>query len=31
VHPKNEKDIIIPIPDDGAPPSQIVIKGIELK
>jgi hypothetical protein len=31
VHPKNEKDIIIPIADDGAPPSQIIIKGIELK
>jgi hypothetical protein len=31
VHPKNEKDIIIPIPNDGAPPSQIIIKGIEIK
>jgi hypothetical protein len=30
VHPKNEKDIIIPIPDNGTPPSQIIIKGFEL-
>lgn len=31
VDPKNERDIIIPIPDDGGPPSQIIIKEIELK
>ena len=30
VHPKNENDIIIPIPDAGGPPSQIIIKGFEL-
>lgn len=30
VHPVNGKDLIIPIPDDGGPPSQIVIKGFEL-
>jgi len=30
VHPKNGKDLIIPIPDDGSPPSQIIIKGFEL-
>ncbi len=30
VHPENGKDIIIPIPDDGVPPSQIIIKGFEL-
>ena len=31
VNPENGKDIIIPIPDDGSPPSQIIIKGFELK
>lgn len=31
VHPENGKDLIIPIPDDGSPPSQIIIKGFELK
>jgi hypothetical protein len=30
VHPENGKDLIIPIPDDGSPPSQIIIKGFEL-
>jgi len=30
VHPENGKDLIIPIPDDGGPPSQIIIKGFEL-
>jgi hypothetical protein len=30
VHPENGKDIIIPIPDDGGQPSQIIIKGFEL-
>lgn len=30
VHPENGKDIIIPVPDDGGPPSQIIIKGFEL-
>jgi hypothetical protein len=31
VHPKNGIDLIIPIPDDGSPPSQIIIKGFELE
>ncbi len=31
VHPKNEKDLIIPIPEDGSPPSQIIIKEFEMK
>lgn len=30
VHPKNGKDLIIPTPDDGSPPSQLIIKGFEL-
>ncbi|GAB3013828.1 hypothetical protein GCM10027051_16330 [Niabella terrae] len=30
VHPENGKDLIIPIPDDGGPPSQLVIRGFEL-
>ena len=30
VHPDNGRDIIIPIPDDGGPPSQIIIKRFEL-
>ncbi|HEY0669530.1 MAG TPA: SEC-C domain-containing protein [Sphingobacteriaceae bacterium] len=30
VNPENRKDLIIPIPDDGSPPSQIIIKGFEL-
>lgn len=30
VHPENGKDLIIPIPDDEGPPSQIIIKGFEL-
>lgn len=29
VHPENGKDLIIPAPDDGGPPSQIIIKGFE--
>lgn len=30
MHPESGK-LIIPIPDDGSPPSQIIIKGFELK
>jgi hypothetical protein len=30
VHPVNGKDLIIPTPDDGSPPLQIIIKGFEL-
>lgn len=30
VHPVNGKDLIIPTPDDGSPPSQLIIKGFEL-
>ena len=30
VHPENGKDLIIPTPDDGSPPSQLIIKGFEL-
>lgn len=30
VHPENGKDLIIPTPDDGSPPSQIIINGFEL-
>jgi hypothetical protein len=30
VHPVNGKDLIIPTPDDGRTPSQLIIKGFEL-
>lgn len=30
INPKNGKDLIIPIPDDGRPPSQIIVNGFEL-
>lgn len=31
LNPKNGKDLIIPIPEDGSPPSQIIVNGFELK
>jgi len=30
VHPENGKDLIIPTPDDGSPPNQIIVNGFEL-
>lgn len=31
VHPENENNVIIVVPDNGDPPIQIIIKGFELK